>query len=70
MTQPKQVHYTLEQEPARLVEPGQSLAEVGRSLGVIKQTMGNGVREHRTGTLKGAGSNTNIARRILMHANQ
>jgi transposase len=50
--------YTLEfkQEAVRLVESGQSQAAVARSLGVVEQTLGNWVREHRAGTLKGAGS--------------
>jgi transposase len=42
------------QEVVRLVESGQSLAAVARSLGVVEQTLGNWVREHRAGTLKGA----------------
>ena len=70
MTQPKQLRYTLEQKPARLVESGQNVAAVGRSLSVVDQTMGNGVREHRTGTLKGAGRKTNIASRVLTRANR
>ena len=38
----------------RLVESGQSQAAAARSLGVVEQTLGNWVREHRAGTLKGA----------------
>jgi len=54
----KRGRYTLEfkQEAARLVESGQSQASVARSLGVVEQTLGNWVREHRAGTLKGATS--------------
>ena len=52
----KRGRYTLEfkQEAARLVESGQSQAAVARSLGVVEQTLGNWVRGHRAGTLKGA----------------
>ena len=48
--------YTLEfkQEAVRLVESGQTMAAAARSLGVVEQTLGNWVREHRAGTLKGA----------------
>ena len=58
MPKSKRVRYTLEfkQEAARLVESGQSQAAVSRSLGVVEQTLGNWVREHRAGKLKGAGS--------------
>ena len=56
MTKSKRGRYTLEfkQEAVRLVESGQSQAAVTRSLGVVEQTLGNWVREHRAGTLKGA----------------
>ena len=56
MTKATRGRYTLEfkQEAVRLVEPGQSQAAVARSLGVVEQTLGNWVREHRAGTLKGA----------------
>lgn len=56
MTKATRGRYTLEfkQEAVRLVELGQSQASVARSLGVVEQTLGNWVREHRTGTLKGA----------------
>ena len=54
----KRGRYTLEfqQEAARLVKPGQSQAAAARTLGVVQQTLGNWVREHRAGTLKGASS--------------
>ena len=39
---------------ARLVESGQSQAAAAGSLGVVEQTLGNWVREHRAGKLKGA----------------
>lgn len=58
MTKSKRGRYTLEfkQEAVRLVESGQSQASVSRSLSVVEQTLGNWVREHRAGTLKGASS--------------
>jgi len=61
MTKATRGRYTLEfkQEAARLVESGQSLA-VARSLGVVEQTLGNWVREHRAGTLQGASSKPQV----------
>ena len=58
----KRGRYTLEfkQEAARLVESGQSQAAAARSLGVVEQTLGNWVREHRAGTLKGASSKPQV----------
>ncbi len=58
MAKSKRGRYTLEfkQEAVRLVESGQSQASVSRSLSVVEQTLGNWVREHRAGTLKGASS--------------
>jgi transposase len=54
--------YTLEfkQEAAGLVESGQSQAAAARSLGVAEQTLGNWVREHRAGTLKGVAEFTSM----------
>lgn len=48
--------YTLEfmQEAVRLVEGGQSMAAVSRSLGVASQTLFNWVKASRDGKLKGA----------------
>ena len=40
----------------RLVEGGQSIAAVGRTLGVVEQTLHNWVKAHRQGKLKGADS--------------
>ena len=62
MTKSKRGRYTLEfkQEAARLVESGQSQAATARSLGVVEQTLGNWVREHRAGTLKGASSKAQV----------
>jgi transposase len=55
MTKATRGQYTLEfkQEAVRLDESGQSQASTARSLGVAEQTLGNWVREHRAGTLKG-----------------
>jgi transposase len=62
MTQSKRGRYTLEfkQEAARLVESGQSQAAVSRSLGVVEQTLGNWVKAHRAGTLKGTASKPQV----------
>jgi transposase len=55
MTKATRGRYTLEfkQEAARLVESGQSQAAVARTLGAVEQTLGNWVKAHRDGTLKG-----------------
>jgi transposase-like protein len=52
--------YTLEfkQEAVRLVEGGQSIAAVARTLGVVDQTLFNWVKAHRAGKLTGADSKT------------
>src|ERR1035438_5109494 len=65
MTKSKRGRYTLEfkQEAARLVESGQSQAAAARSLGVVEQTLGNWVREHRAGALKGASSKPQVSDR-------
>jgi transposase len=62
MTKATRGRYTLEfkQEAVRLVESGQSQAAAARSLGVVEQTLGNWIREHRAGTLKGALSNVQL----------
>jgi transposase len=58
MTKATRGRYTLEfkQEAVRLVESGQSQAAAARSLGVVEQTLGNWVKAHRAGSLKGASS--------------
>jgi transposase len=58
MTNMKRARYTLEfkQEAVRLVEGGQSIAAVARTLGVVDQTLFNWVKAQRTGKLKGADS--------------
>jgi transposase len=50
----KRGRYTLEfkLEAVRLVESGQSIAEVSRSLGVVEQTLANWVKLSRIGKLK------------------
>ena len=51
----KRGRYTLEfkQEAVRLVESGQTLAAAARSVGVVEQTLGNWIKLHRAGQLKG-----------------
>jgi transposase len=55
MTKGTRGRYTLEfkQEAVRLVESGQRMAEAARSLGVVEQTLGNWMKLHRAGRLKG-----------------
>ena len=50
--------YTLEfkQEAVRLVQAGQSIAAVARTLGIVDQTLFNWVKAHRQGRLTGADS--------------
>ena len=56
MTKSKRGRYTLEfkQEAVRLVESGQRAASVARTLGVVEQTLGNWIKAHRAGSLRGA----------------
>ena len=56
MRQGTRGRYTLEfkQEAVRLVESGQTMAAAARSLGVVEQTLGNWIKLHRAGRLKGA----------------
>ena len=55
MTKGTRGRYTLEfkQEAVRLVESGQRMAAAARSLGVVEQTLGNWMKLHRAGRLKG-----------------
>ena len=55
MTKGTRGRYTLEfkQEAVRLVESGQTMAAAARSLGVVEQTLGNWIKLHRAGSLKG-----------------
>lgn len=54
----KRARYTLEfkQEAVRLVENGQSIAAVCRTLDLVEQTLHNWVQAHRQGKLQGADS--------------
>ena len=54
MERAKRAKYTLEfkQEAVRLVESGQSIAAVSRSLEVVEQTLSNWVKANREGKLK------------------
>jgi transposase len=63
MTRATRGRYTLEfkQEAARLVESGQSTAAAARSLGVIEQTLGNWVKAHRAGALKGSSKKPEVS---------
>jgi transposase len=56
MEKAKRARYTLEfkQEAIRLVETGQSMASVARTLGVVEQTLHNWVKADRQGKLAGA----------------
>lgn len=58
MTKTSRARYTLEfkQEAVRLVEGGQTIAAVARTLGVVDQTLFNWVKAHRQGKLKGVES--------------
>lgn len=58
MTKKTRAQYTLEfkQEAVRVVEGGQSIAAVARTLGVVEQTLHNWVKADRQGKLKGADS--------------
>jgi transposase len=54
MTKATRGRYPLEfkQEAVRLVESGQTMAAVSRSLGVVEQTLYNWVKAHRSGTAR------------------
>jgi len=56
MRQGTRGRYTLEfkQEAVRLVESGHTMAAAARSLGVVEQTLGNWMKLHRAGRLKGS----------------
>lgn len=58
MTKTVRSRYTLEfkQEAVRLVQSGQSMAAVSRSLGVVEQALFNWVKANREGRLNGADS--------------
>jgi transposase len=63
MTRSKRGRYTLEykQEAVRLVESGQTIAAVARSLGIVDQTLFNWVKASREGKLKGAGGPSKVS---------
>jgi transposase len=63
MTKAKRGRYTLEfkQEAVRLVESGQTMAAAARSLGVVEQTLGNWIKLHRAGRLKGASGRQQVS---------
>lgn len=58
MTKTVRSRYTLEfkQEAVRLVQSGQSMAAVSRSLGIVEQTLFNWLKASREGRLSGAHS--------------
>jgi transposase len=58
MTKISRARYTLEfkQEAVRLVENGQSIAAMARTLGVVDQTLFNWVKARRQGKLTGVDS--------------
>ncbi len=58
MTKTVRSRYTLEfkQEAVRLVQSGQSMAAVSRSLGLVEQTLFNWVKASREGRLNGVQS--------------
>jgi transposase len=59
----KRARYTLEykQEAVRLVESGQTIAAVARSLGMVDQTLFNWVKASREGKLTGADSPSKVS---------
>jgi transposase len=63
MMKSKRGRYTLEfkQEAVRLVESGQTMAAAARSLGVVEQTLGNWIKLHRAGRLKGASGRQQVS---------
>ena len=63
MRQGTRGRYTLEfkQEAVRLVESGQTMAAAARSLGVVEQTLGNWIKLHRAGRLKGASGRQQVS---------
>ena len=60
---PKRRKHTKEfkQEAVRLVESDQTMAAAARSLGVVEQTLGNWIKLHRAGTLKGASGRQQVS---------
>ena len=62
MTKSKRGRYTLEfkQEVVRLAESGRSPASVARTLGVVEQALGNWVKAHSAGGLRGDGGKAQV----------
>jgi transposase len=63
MKKATRARYTVEfkQEAVRLVEAGQSIAAVARTLGVVDQTLFNWVKAQRQGKLNGADSQVKVS---------
>ena len=63
MTKTARARYTLEfkQEALQLVEGGQTIAAVARTLGVVDQTLFNWVKAHQQGKLTGAHSKAPVS---------
>ena len=63
MTKTSRARYTLEfkQEAVRLLENGQSIAAVARTLGVVDQTLFNWIKAHRQGLLTEADSKAPVS---------
>lgn len=63
MTKTSRARYTLEfkQEAVRLVEGGQTIAAVARTLGVVDQTLFNWVKSQRQGKLTGVDSKAQVS---------
>ena len=63
MTKASRARYTLEfkQEALKLVEGGQTIAAVARTLGAVDQTLFNWVKAHQQGKLTGAHSKAPVS---------
>ena len=63
LTKTLRARYTLEfkQEALKLVDRGQTIAAVARTLGVVEQTLFNWVKAHKQGKLKGADSKAPVS---------
>lgn len=59
---PRKVYtYEFKLEAVRLVESGQRIAEVARSLGVIEQTLSNWIKAHKAGKLTAHGRGSKLS---------
>jgi transposase len=63
MTKTSRARYTLEfkQEAVRVVEDGQGITAVARTLGIVDQTLFNWVKAHRHGKLTGSDSKAPVS---------